>query len=279
MSCEHDTLVLLGVCDEVVEHLGARRPSGDEVVHRHRHQHRLGCASLVERVELIAHDLGDRVGRVPLPGVEVVDRPQVACILRIRGVAVDRERHLDERAAMALDQVGQIVVPDARIPLEVEMLEQQVDGAVAGCAGAPPVQVMPHQVLERVHGLLNDLKLLVRIEIAQGLMRIAMPGDRVAELDHLAGDAGILLAGGAADDPGSEHVVLGHDLEQTPGTAPPAILPLVVVPRIHLPVGHHHAGLFRLVMNADDDRQPHARRPGHLRSSAALPSTSPASAA
>ena len=81
------------------------------------------------------------------------------------------------------------------------------------------------------------------------------------ELDHLARHFGIFLAGGTADDPSAEHAMLGHDLQQTPGAAAAAILPLIVVARVRLAVGKHHACLFRLMMHADDDRQPHAGGP------------------
>ena len=58
--------------------------------------------------------------------------------------------------------------------------------------------------------------------------------------------------------------MLAHDFEQPPSAAPTAVLPLVIVARIRLPIGEHHAGFLRLVMNADDDGKPHAVRPFSL---------------
>ena len=65
-----------------------------------------------------------------------------------RGVAVGRERNFQELLAVAFDHVRQIVVPDARVPFKIEMLEQQVDRAVAGEAGAPSAQIFAQQIFE-----------------------------------------------------------------------------------------------------------------------------------
>src|SRR4029077_10215521 len=86
-------------------------------------------------------------------------------------------------------------------------------------------------------------------------------GDTVAGLLHGARHFRIFLQRRAADQPGASDLVLGHNVEQTPGAAPRAVLPLAVVERIGLAVRHRTRGLLRLVMHADGDRKPHALRP------------------
>src|SRR5690606_18953169 len=56
-------------------------------------------------------------------------------------------------------------------------------------------------------------------------------------------------------DPGAKHIVLGHDLEQSPRSPATAVLAFVVVEWIRLTVRKQHAGFFRLVVDADDDWQ------------------------
>src|SRR5262249_42138746 len=178
-----------------------------------------------------------------------------------RGVAVGRERDFQELLAVALDHVGQVVVPNAGIPLEIEVFQEEVDGVVASEASAPALEIFAELILEYLNGLPDEAQLLVRRVVAHHLVLVSVTGDRMAGLLYRAGDVRILLDRRAAGDPGAEHVVLTQDFEKPPGATPAAVLPLAEVERIDLAVAEHHGGLLGLMVHADDDRQAHTLRP------------------
>src|SRR5262249_16896519 len=92
--CEDDSFMLLGIADEVVEHLRTRRTAGNVVMDRHWHKNSLGLAALIEGVELGLHDAERHLWRVPLPGCERIDGlVRVMHQQRISSITVVRERY------------------------------------------------------------------------------------------------------------------------------------------------------------------------------------------
>jgi hypothetical protein len=121
--------------------------------------------------------------------------------------------------------------------------------------------VLAQQVFENGNGFFDELSLRLRRHIAHHFVGVGVAGDTMSGFLDGARDFGVFFQRRAADQPGAADTVLAHDIEQTPGAAPGAVLPLAVVERIGLAVGHGAGGLLRLMMHANRDRQAHAVGP------------------
>ena len=234
-----------------VAEAGDRLQPGDRVQQFQQilEQRAVVSAALIERIELRFERAQHEFRSIRMPSAVRRGRHRIGDLDRPRGVAVGRERYLEQPLAVALDHVGQIVVPDAGVPFEIEMFEQQIDGAVAGEAGAPAAQVLSELILKHRDGFSDQPQLLVGRVVAHHLVFVGVAGDGMAGLLHRARDLRIFLDRRAADDPGAADAVAVENLQKPPRAAAAAVLTLRIIER---------SAAGRLVRFARGRRRPRA---------------------
>src|SRR5215210_7715209 len=123
MGGKHHPLELLGIGDKIVEHLRSEGTPYNEVMYGQRHQDRLFRASLIKGVELRLQHAGDELRRIRVPGAKWRRRHGISDLDRECGIAVRGERNLEQLASVSPNQVGKVVVPNARVPVKVKVLQ------------------------------------------------------------------------------------------------------------------------------------------------------------